>query len=188
MKKVLFTFILALLSISAYSQVTYGEYVNFPNNNFANRKILPSLAFGKVDDQDVICLRYVNTDGDYASFDQSSQLLFKIGDEIIHIPMSKVDTNIEKKYDSMYAGSVLCRFWITYTAFDMDKETVDKIVNQKQKITKIRVIFTNGENKDYDIKEKYQAKLTEGLIKSYQGVSSTDAVRKNNLDNDEAGF
>ena len=55
-------------------------------------------------------------------------------------------------------------------------------------IKKIRVSFTNGDIKDWDIDVKYQTKLIQGLNESYVIVESKDTVRKGNLNDVESGF
>ena len=76
----------------------------------------------------------------------------------------------------------------TFTSFDLDQENVDRIVKNHDNIIKIRVSFTNGDIKDWDIDQKYQPKLIKGLVESFNKVKSEDAVRKENLDDVEAGF
>jgi hypothetical protein len=62
------------------------------------------------------------------------------------------------------------------------------VINKKQNIKKIRVLFTNGNVEDWDIDKKYQPKLIKGLIESYDVVNSVQEIRKEKINNVEAGF
>lgn len=177
--------ILAMSSIQA--QVSYGPYVSFPNNSFAYAATNPQLAFGKIDNSYLLVLKYVD-DVAYRNFDQTSQLLLKFGNEIVHVPMSKKDTNVAKKFDNKRIGNVTANYYITYTSFDIDEDVVKRIVEKKENISKIRVIFANGDLEDFEIKDKYQPKLIKGLVESYDDVSKKDSSRKQTMNNDESGF
>ncbi len=53
---------------------------------------------------------------------------------------------------------------------------------------KVRITYTNGNLNDYDITDSYMSKLAEGLYNSYILVESSDAVRKQNMNDVESGF
>lgn len=187
MRKVLLSFLFAFVMICANAQVSYGTYVSFPNNSFAYSKTNPKLAFGKVNENHLLVLKYVDLKA-YKTFDTTSQLLLKFGDEIVHVPISQIDTKVEKDFETQRIGSVMASYYITYTSFDIDDQIVKRIVDNKESISKIRVVFSNGDMEDFDIKEKYQPKLRDGLIESFNNVSKQDASRKQTLGDSESGF
>ena len=74
---------------------------------------------------------------------------------------------------------------MTATHYEVPDDVLDRIVKQKKKITKIRIVFSNGDVADYDIPEKYQPKLISGLNNSYNNVLNEDAQRKKNISSDD---
>ncbi len=190
MKKLLITTYLVLVcTISGFSQVSYGTYTMFPNKKLMGSYYKPQLGFGKVNDQYVLVLCYTDPEM-YASFDEESVMLLKYADgTTVKLPISKQD-KITKKYESIWDSMLkkYYHFYKTFTSFDLDQENIDRIVKNHDNIIKIRISFTNGDIKDWDIDQKYQPKLIKGLVESFNSVKSKDAVRKENIDNVEAGF
>ena len=176
-------------TVSAFSQASYGTYTMFPNKKLAGSYYKPQLAFGKVNDQFLLVLYYTDP-STYATFDQESVMLLKFDDDsTVKLPISKSD-EVTKKYETSWNSLLKCynHFYETFTSFDLEQDVVDRIVKDQQNIKKIRVSFTNGDIKDWDIDLKYQPKLIKGLVESYNKVQSKDAVRKENIGDVESGF
>ena len=189
MKKFLITCLILVCTVSVFAQVSYGPYTMFPNKKLVGSYYKPQLGFGKVNDQYMLVLCYTDPER-YAPFNEESVMLLKYADgTTVKLPISKYD-KISKKYESIW-DSILklhYHFYKTFTSFDLDQENIDRIVKNHDNIIKIRVSFTNGDIKDWDIDQKYQPKLIKGLVESFNKVKSEDAVRKENLDDVEAGF
>lgn len=189
MKRSLFLLMMLLCTTGVFAQASYGSYTMFPNKKLAGSYYKPQLAFGKVNDKYMLVLYYTDP-SNYASFDEESVMLLKFEDDsTVKLPISKAD-NVSKKYETSWNSLLKCynHFYMTFTSFDLEPETVEKIVMKKLNIKKIRVSFTNGDIKDWDIDAKYQPKLINGLVESYTKVESKDAVRKENIDDVESGF
>jgi hypothetical protein len=189
MKRKILFFLLLVFAVSSYAQASYGSYTMFPNNKAWGSYYKPQLAFGKVNDQYLLVLCYTDPKA-YASFDEESVMLLKFDDDsTVKLPISKSDEVMKKcesSWNSMKSRNTY--YYKTFTSFDLDQNTIDKIVKQKMNIKKIRVSFTNGDIKDWDIDVKYQTKLIQGLNESYVIVESKDTVRKGNLNDVESGF
>ena len=64
----------------------------------------------------------------------------------------------------------------------LDSETRTKLFNQSLGIKKVRVVFSNGDAKDYDIKGKGVMKLPEELRASYVEATQDNNMRTQNSD------
>jgi len=189
MKKILVLLFVFACSISCFAQASFGPYTMFPNKKLAGSSYKPQMAFGKVNDQYMLALLVVKP-GAYASFNEESILLLKFEDETIaKLPRAK-GIEVEKDYASSWNSLLKTynHFYRTYTSFELDEKSLDRIVNKQQKIIKIRVSYTNGDVQDWDIDAKYQPKFIAGLLESYEKVESKDAVRKETINDVEAGF
>ena len=187
--KVVFLSLLFVCFLSnAYGQVSIGSYTMFPDSKLFGSAYKPQLSVGKVNDQYILSLRYVSPTT-YASFDAESVLLIRLGDDsMVKLPFAK-ELDYEKKYENSYNKYTgTSHFYITYSYYLIDADVLSRIVKDKEVIKKIRVSFTNGNVQDWEINEKYQQKLTEGLVDSYLYVESADAVRKEKMSNVESGF
>jgi len=188
MKKILLIVVLTLVSFMSYGQVSYGSYTRFPNSKLFGLYYKPQLAFGKVNDEYLLVLCYTSPTS-YASFDEESIMLLKLGDEST-VKLSIFDTEVIKDYETSWNSGTkqYNDFYKTYTLYTIDDTIVHKIVNDKEIIKKIRVSFTNGDIEDWDIDLKYQKKLTEGLSESYNIVETKDTDRKEKIKDVESGF
>lgn len=188
MKKMLLILLFVLVSVMSYGQVSIGSYTRFPNSKLFGLYYKPQLAFGKVDDIYLLALCYTSPTN-YVSFDKESIMLLKFGDDStakLHI----FDENVVKDYETSWNSGTkqYNDFYRTYACFIIDDSIVQRIVNDKEVIKKIRVSFTNGDIEDWDIDTKYQKKLTEGLNESYNIVEKEDSVRKEKINDVESGF
>lgn len=186
MKKIFILFFMLISALSIFAQASYGTYT-FLGGDFKGAYYKPKLAFGKVNDQYLLVLLYMDNRR-YASFNDESVMLLKFDDDTtVKLPISKVD-EVTKDYSTEWGVNKYWDYYKTYASFDIEEETVDRIVKKHQKIKKIRVSFTNGDIQDCEIKEKNQDKLINGLIKSYNEVEEDDTKRKTNLNDVEADF
>ena len=184
MKKFVIALIFALVTCISYSQVSIGKLVRFPDSNFIGLAGKPQLGFTKFDENNFITLRTCQGYS-YASFDNDSRILIRFADEtIVKLPMIGKLGVSKDFYTEVISGKVYS-YYITYTQYEIDEETINKITVEKVPIIKIRVAFSNGNVTDYDIKPGYQQKLLDGLIKSYNDATSQNEIRKaNNTDDD----
>ena len=184
MKK-LILFLLLVISITAQAQISYGSFTYFPDNKMMGLYFKPQINFSKFDDLTVIGLRCCSP-VDYKSFDDESRLFIRFSDEtMIKLNIIK-DLDIVKDFKTDYnkiTGTT--KFYTTFSFYEIDEDTVDKIVNGNVNIIKIRIVYTNGEIEDFDIKEKYQPKLMEGLRKSLANSEKQNEKRKANMNDDD---
>lgn len=181
MKRIILSLFMLISITLCFAQIVHGPYTMFPKSKEPRTSYNPKLAFGKIDDQYLLILLYIDA-VKYALFDQESVLLLKfVDDSIVKLPISKIDLII-KEQDNEWAP------YRTYTSFNINQDVIDKIVTKKQNIKKIRVSFTNGDLQDWDIDLKYQPKLIQGLSESYAKVKVEYNIRKENMNNVEAGF
>lgn len=180
---------MSFVSTFCFAQASYGSYTMFPNKKLAGSYYKPQLAFGKVNDQYLLVLCYTDPSA-YATFDDESVMLLKFEDDTtVKLPICQEDP-VSKKYETSWNSLLKSynHFYETFTSFVIDDVNVQRVVKNRDLIKKIRVSFTNGDIKDWDIDLKYQPKLIDGLIKSYNMVESKDAVRKENIGDVESGF
>ena len=189
MKKMLLILLFVLVSVMSYGQVSIGSYTRFPNDKLFGLLWKPQLAFGKVNDVYLLALCYTSPTK-YASFDNESILLLKFGDDST-VKLHLIDENtVKKDHETSWNAATKQYYDIykTYACFIIDNSTVQRIVNDKEVIKKIRVLFTNGDIEDWDIDAKYQKKLTAGLNESYIIVEIEDSARKEKINDIESGF
>ena len=182
MKKLLFLIVITMMSFNLFAQTSTGGYVVFPDKKLMGLYYKPQLAFGRVNDSDIIVLLMTSPD-DYASFDEDSRILIKFEDNsTVKLPIC-LEMDVEKDYETSWNSSLkkYSHFYQTYSCYNIDDETLKAIVEKGKKIIKIRVVRTNGDINDYDITEKYQPKLIEGLQNSYKQLNIIDKERKENI-------
>lgn len=189
MKRLFFVFIMFVYITHSFAQTSVGSFVRFPNNKLFGRLYKPSLTFIKSEEKMDLILTYVRSDG-YASFDENSQILFKFEDGSIEKLPTWKPFATKNSYDSMWQSvtKTYAHFYITNIGFDIDPEIINKIVKDNVKITKIRILFSNGDFKDWEISKSYQKKLIKGLTKSYNEALIENKTRKSLLDNSEKDF
>ena len=187
MQIILIFCIFACLFSNSYGQVSIGPYTMFPDSKFLGSAYKPQLSIGKIDNQYILSLRYVSPNT-YASFDEESVLLLRLGnDSIIKLSFAK-ELDFEKKYENSYSKYTgITHFYITYSYYWIDIDALNRIVKDKEVIKKIRASFTNGNFHDWEISDKYQVKLTERLIECFNSVESADSIRKEKMNNVESG-
>lgn len=179
----LFLFILTT-TVSAYSQVSYGDYTIFPDARLAGKSYKPRISFAMVEDMLLFSVVVISRN-DYASYDANSRILLKFGDDdVVKLPIL-LELDVIKQYSTQYISSTLYEYYMTATHYKVPNDVRDRIVIQKKKITKIRIVFSNGDFTDYDIPEKYQPKLISGLNISFYNVVNEDARRKKHISSDD---
>lgn len=183
MKRLLLLLTLFLMGISAYSQVSYGKFVMFPDAKLVGSMWKPQIDFVRMDESDIICIRTCSSDT-YKSFDAESRVLIRFSDStMVKLPIIE-ELDVVKDYDNEWIASSLTEKYITFSYYSIEAETIDKIIEDKVPIIKIRLVFTNGNIQDYDIPKNYQQKLLDGLIASRKDAISTNHVRKTNQSDD----
>lgn len=189
MKKLLISFLLIFCATYCLAQKSFGPYTVFPNKKLLGLSYKPQLGVAKIDDIYCLVLNYTSP-SDYASFDEESVLLLKFEDNTnVKLPLF-LGHPIEKSYNNelnQLTKSII-HYYKTFTCFQIEEDVLARITQNKEKIIKIRVSFTNGVINDWDIDEKWQPKFIAGLIESYKKVEDADVSRKKNINNVEDGF
>ena len=185
MKRIIFYFVIMLVTFNMSAQVSVGSYVKFPDNGLAGGLYKPQLGFSVVNNKVYLTLWYNDKQG-YASFDNNSRILLKINDEEnIKLPYNK-EIGVIKDYElwsKMGAEPTPCYY--TYSSYDISEEAIDKILDEGNLITKIRVVFANGDITDYDIKKNYRSKLASGLRTSYNEALKENKKRIKAITSDD---
>lgn len=184
MKRILLFIVLILLSTSSFSQVSYGRFVMFPDAKLTGSMWKPQIAFVRIDSLDVICVRSIASDT-YWDFDSESRVLIRFSDSTTFKLPIVPQFDIQKDYQVDFIGSTLLEQYITYSFYEIDEEVVAKIIYGRTPIVKIRLAYSNGTVRDYDIGKKYQEKLILGLIESHQIALQTNAIRKENMTDED---
>ena len=179
MKKFIIALVFVLFSTLSYSQSSMGKLVRFPDSSIFGLYGKPMLGFTKINEQNVITLRTCQSYS-YDSFDGESRILIRFADETIaKLPIIE-ELGVMKDFHTEIINNKVSSFYVTYTNYSITDEVVNKIINEKVPIIKIRLAFANGDVTDYDIKPNYQVKLLDGLINSYVDAMSQNQVRKAN--------
>lgn len=189
MKKVFLIFVLMLSVSICFGQASIGSLTRFPNNKLVGLSYKPQLGVGMIGEQYLLVLRYTDAHA-YRQFDENSVLLLKLKDDtVINLPICK-ELPVSEFYSTEYLTALkrYADFYATMSSYPINEDVLFQIVANKNLIKKIRVSFTNGDVQDWDIDEKYQPKLVEGLTKSLKSAREQNAERKTKLDNVEEGF
>lgn len=187
MKRLLITFLMFLSFHFVYSQVCLGSFTHFPQKK--GKRYNPALAIAKINNDYLLAFRYIDPSS-YANFDEESVLLIKLGDDKVYKLSLNKNCGVQNEYENEWLGLVrggMAHYYISIVYFNINQDLIGKIL-EKENIKKIRVSFTNGDLKDWDIDTKYQPMLTKGLYESYSEVEKEYEIRKNNIDNVEDGF
>lgn len=189
MKRLILSLLVLIGTLNIYSQVSVGTPVKFPDNIFLALAYKPALTFIKSDDGVGLLLFYTRDDY-YASFDEESVILLKFEDETIEKLPIYQPVYVHESYDSQYDSSLksISHLYTTTVRFEISPEITERIVTRNEKIVKIRVLFSNGKVKDWDIKKSYRSKLTKKLVKSYKEANQNYIIQKENIDNVENNF
>lgn len=183
MKKLVFILITALLYIETNAQVSVGGFTMFPDTKLVGRYYKPQLSFGSIDGENYLILLFTDPN-DYKTFDADSRLLLKFEDEsTVKLPID-INQGVEKDYDNASTDFGLTRFYMTYTCYPIEDDTINKILNG-EKIIKIRIGLSNSDVLDYEITKKYQPELISGLAASYHVTQASNQQKaKNDTDED----
>lgn len=169
------------------AQFSVGKYVQFPDGGFTGSAYKPGLAIAQ-QKNDTVTKNYValhfTSSQDYADFDASSRLLIKFSDDsksILPIYTHPLATQYATR-DFEYLGSA--KLYSTYSMYVIDSVTLSKILSDN-KIVKIRIVFTNGDIKDYFLDDFYQSKFIKKLKESYFEATGKNLVREKNMDDSD---
>ena len=183
MKKFIIAIVFMLFSILSYSQVSIGNLVRFPNSSLVGRDYKPMLGFCAIStsngEENAISLRTCEPYS-YKLFNEESRILVRFADESVFKLQILKEFDVTKDFHTTAGNGNVYKHYVTYTLYNVDKEFLNKVVNEKVPIIKIRLVFTNGDVTDYDIKPNYQQKLIDGLINSYADAMSKNQIRKTN--------
>lgn len=166
-----------------------GEYVNIPavTGGIYAQALGWGISECSFQDKSVLQLESINLlyrdHVGYKDFDQESRILIRFTDDYVSTLYRDVDSAVETSRQSLIPGNPI---YITYVRFNLDKETRKRMMNPTLGIKKIRIVFTNGEIQDYNIKGNKQYKFLEQLRKSYKNAEKDNAERMNN--SDDASF
>ena len=186
MKKFLSLLIITFFSLTAMGQVSIGNFTMFPNKKMMGSAWKPQMGIAKANDKYYlsICCTANNT---YYSFDANSVVLIRFSDDSVEKLTLTPNIEVGKNYSNSYVGSVLVSYYKTFSYYELSDSCLEKIKN-KEHMKKVRITYTNGNLNDYDITDSYMSKFAEGLYNSYILVESSDAVRKQNMNDVESGF
>ena len=183
MKKFIIAIVFMLFSILSYSQVSIGNLVRFPNSSLVGRDYKPMLGFCAINtsygEDFLISLRTCEPYS-YKSFNEESRILVRFADESVFKLQILEGADVTKDFHTEVINSNIYEHYITFTLYNIEEGFLNKIINEKIPIIKIRLVFTNGDVTDYDIKPNYQEKLLDGLINSYTDAISRNQIRKAN--------
>lgn len=118
----------------------------------------------------------------YFSFDNDSRMLIRFSDG--HVSTLNRNTNL--KVLQIFENTSYGTFYKTLTDFEVDDETKSRLMNPEIGVIKIRIVFTNGNKRDYDLPEKYQKKFVQHMIESYKIAKQKIEIRHQN--NDDSTF
>ena len=143
------------------------EQCTYPNGTSVKKELLTLLTV---------------TSGDYHSFDSESRVLLRFTDESVSILRRDLNFEVERTYDNTWISGNLVDLRYSIVFLQLDSETRKKLFNQSLGIKKVRVVFSNGDAKDYDIKGKGVMKLPEELRASYVEATQDNNMRTQNSD------
>lgn len=119
----------------------------------------------------------------YDSFDADSRILIRFTDQSVSTLHRDLEFDVQKGYDNLlFTTGLFINLYRTYVVFQLDSETREKLMNPSIGITKIRIVFTNGEVKDYELKGKRRMKFPKELRESYTQASIANKIRLHNSD------
>lgn len=116
----------------------------------------------------------------YYSFDSNSRILMRFTDESISTLHRDLKDEVENKYDNIWLGNTLMHCYFSYVRLQLDSETRTKLLNPSLGIKKIRIVFSNGNVEDYELKGKRIMKFPEELRQSYREASQKNEIRTKN--------
>ena len=183
MKKFMVALMLCFVSIGTFAQFSVGEYVQLVKGLPGWYQGKVALAVTNVDGVEVpsMCL-YMNSSRDYDIYDEDSRILVKFDDDTkMTLPRKKGDQTLNE-YSNQVLNGVLYRHYQTYTQYDVDTDFLNKILQNG--IVKVRVVMTNGNVREYEIKGSYQREFTKKLKDSYVTARKANQQREKNMNDD----
>lgn len=184
MKRFITFIAFAILCIQASAQVSVGGYTQFPDAGIIGALWKPQMTFARINEQNVVVVRSSGST-DYYSFDEDSRVLIRFADSTVVKLLFIPTINVEKDYDAHYSSGITTQSFVTYSCYEVEDETIEKIVNEQTPIVKIRLAYANGTVRDYDIKKSYQKKFIQGLTNSYNKAVSDNAARQRNATDED---
>lgn len=167
-------------------QVSIGDFTMFPNKKLSYSTWKPQMAIAKAYDKYYLCIRCTARNG-YHSFDYKSVVLIRFEDNSVEKLTLTPNIEVSKKFKSSIAGTILIEEYTTYSYYELSESCYNKI-DDKKRMKKIRITYTNGDLDDYIINTNYMDKLADGLYNSLMSVEDEDAFRKQNMNDVESGF
>lgn len=184
MKKILSVLVALVLALGV-NAAHRGKFIHVDAS--VNKNLKPQIAFcqDRKDGQNVTTLlvKTVNTNA-YNEFTDASRVLLKFSDEK-NIRLNRANAVVDKKKHSEKKGNQTMTFYETYTEYEVSPEVISKL-EAGLSIVKVRIVFKENENKDYDLPEGYQPKFSADLLKSYQ--EADDKCKKANNDLSDEDF
>ena len=127
-----------------------------------------------------------NASDTYFSFDEESRILIRFTDDSVSTLYRDIEDEITNEYSSTWFNNNLMHFYTSYVRMNLDNETRTKLLNPALGIKKIRIVFTNGNIRDFEITGKRVMKLSEEIRESYIEASQSNKIRTQN--NDDSNF
>lgn len=140
-----------------------------------------TLSDGSTIKEESLILLHTSPSG-YANFDSESRVLIRFTDNSVSTLHRDMKTPVSTNYSSMWMGNTLMKFFKTSIRLKLDTDTRSKIMNPTLGIVKVRVVYTNGNILDYELKPKRQMKYPEELRKSYFEANHSNEKRTQNSD------
>lgn len=186
MKRIFLSLLFIITTLQSFAQYSVGSYVIFPDLKKWGINYKPRMAISKIGQSFYLNVCYKRTDH-YEHFNSNSVLLLKFEDD--SVDKLSILGNASEVYNCSISDydAHLTEYYTTYTDYTLTDECLQKILDKKR-IKKIRIVFTNGNFKDYDITPKYMGKMADNLIKSYEEVMLQDTDRNSIMQNAETGF
>lgn len=169
-----------ILSSKVYGQTSYGNYVMFPDTGLVGSMWKPRMNFCNTDGETILVIRSVAPDT-YYSFSDDSRVLLRFADStVVKLPIIPwLDVQKDFKIQH-YSSSSYVDNYITYSFFEIDEDTLNKILIDKTPIIKVRIAYANGTVRDYEIKKSYQYRFIQNLCESHQKAIDENLIRQTN--------
>lgn len=183
MKKLLLALMLCFVCNCISAQYSVGEYVQVVKGLAGWYQSKLALAVKNIDDKQIPSMVLCSHNSlDYDMFDADSRILIKFDDDS-KITLQRVPGDeTGKEYHNEVLNGILYNHYYTYTSYLVEQDFLTAILQHN--ITKIRIVMSNGDIRDYDIKSNYQQTFTQKLKESYTSARKTNKVRCTNMNDD----
>lgn len=176
---------LAILPLAAEEH--QGPFVTFPDAKPQGKDYKPQIAIAQentgANTASYLILRFTGST-DHAVFDPTSRLLIRFADSTTMTLPCLADHPIRKESSNRVINGTTLSYYRTFTYYQASPDFIDK-VSQGIGILKIRIVFAEGNARDYDIAPAYIPKMAELLLKSYSQASATTQQSRTTLSDDD---